>query len=395
MECWCRLCGVNIGEGDRKKSKNSDVFKKWIRRAFKFCPSDDPPLFPNFVCDNCRRKLSHWYKDAVQNNKNATLRITTHKDFLLPAELELEKDKENQDLFNRADELAKEHGFQKWSPDTGDVFYLTFNPSTMAVERCITLLKNREWKLTIKGKEQKQCLLTPLNGIPAIISTEHLAKLFTAAVAELCVGNPDFPCLMKRKERFGKGKGNIQASVEEGHYVFRGKEYSQTIRKHSCTFLPDINSQCPECNIYRTDLGSAASYERKKVDSSSSDRASSSSHVPHGNMNKDEIIEKLENVQKEKRNLMRRNEVLKTQMAHLVKTENRFFRRRCCEYEYNSGQAFWWSGQVVDWKQPTKVALGITKGSSRMCKKELKNNALASCCVTLVYCPAQQISSCI
>ena len=273
-----------------------------------------PPSFPNCICDNCRRALFRWYKDTM-NNKKAVLGIKIHKDFILE-----DSDVEIDSLISAADELANQHKFQKWKQDSGDVFYVTFDPSTMAVDRCIAIFRSREWKITIKGQEQKPTLLKLLSNIPSILTPEHLPQLFKAATSELCVGNPDFANLMKRQQRLGKGS-ILKATVEEGHYVFNGKEYNATIRKNGCTFLPDINSQCPECNLYRTDLQSIKSYEKKK-ETSPTQRTSATSHVPHENMTTDELKEKLGHVQRAKRNLVRRNNVLQKQMNHLMKTES-------------------------------------------------------------------------
>ena len=77
--------------------------------------------------------------------------IKIHKDFILE-----DSDVEIDSLISAADELADQHKFQKWKQDSGDVFYVTFDPSTMAVDRCIAIFRSREWKITIKGKEQKR-----------------------------------------------------------------------------------------------------------------------------------------------------------------------------------------------------------------------------------------------
>ncbi len=316
MECRCRLCGKDIAKGDRKYSKNHELYSVWIQRAFKFSGRDDPSSFPEFICDGCRRKLLRWHKD-VTANKKATLHIRLHEDFLLQQNAAPDRNVEVDDLFNSADECAKKYNFQKWKQDSGDVFYVLFNPNTMVLDRVVTVYKDMTWKVTVQGKEQKPILLKSLCDIPAVLTKDFVCSLFEVAIGELCVGNPDFPSLMSQEQE-GRLK---QATVEMGNYTFHGQIYKSTIRKKSCTFLTDVNNQCPECNVYRTDLQAAMSYQKRKGESSIS-RTSASSHVPHSNMNEEELKRKLENVQREKRNLMKKTKVLEKQMAHLMKTES-------------------------------------------------------------------------
>ena len=315
----CRLCGTEIVAGTRRYAKTDNPVKSWISRAFDVDIAADPSSFPHHICDCCRRKLSRW-NTQVSRNKKVTLNIKLQS-------FEADEDKpaptptQFSEVIAEATGIATQRRYQKWEQPNQDVFFVSFNPATLAVDRSVCIRSDRTWQISTHGKQQTPSLHPMLNNVPEqLTSAADITTVFDAASGTICVGNPDFPSLMSKKTRNGRD-GNVQSLVEQnGPYGYRGTMYQATIRKTTCTFLAASDGQFPVCKLYRTDLQAAMSYERNRPNTVL--HTDALSHVKHANMDTDELKDKLKNVQTERRRLHQRNQMLQKQLASLIETES-------------------------------------------------------------------------
>ena len=157
-------------------------------------------------------------------------------------------------------EINNHHGcVLKWEQPSGDVFYITFSTSILAVERLVAVTTDRKWDITGNGKKQAPALHPELHDVPEILcSTLQADVIFKVANGNFCVGNPDYwekLCI----------EGNVEVECEDkGPYVFKQRTYNTTIRPSTCSQLAasDKDRQCPGCSMYRADLASRRSYQK-------------------------------------------------------------------------------------------------------------------------------------
>lgn len=118
-------------------------------------------------------------------------------------------------------------------------------------------------------------------------------------------------------------EGNVEAEREDkGPYTFKHKTYNTTIRPSTCSQLAasDKDGQCPVCSVYRSDLGSRLSYQKLNVRRKA--RTDVSSNVKHCQMTREELTDKLNNVQKDRQRLKCKMIRMQRQMKHLIEIES-------------------------------------------------------------------------
>ena len=309
-DTWnCRLC---YGTSLRKYDKKVDPVYTWIAKKFAIDVKQDRASLPAFVCDLCRRKLAHYFAKDSKKIK-ATLNIVLH-DF--GPDPEPEPEPEVDELFVELESIAKKYGFQKWQQPSGDVFYITFDTKTLAVDRCVTITADKRWTITVFGAKQATSLNPLLCNIPEVCTIDHLDTIFNVANGSLCVGNPDYWERLK-KDVIGKD-GQIDAAREDGSYIFRGRTYPTTLRKKACTKLAVKDGQCPVCSFSRSDFNSMLCQAKNRTGISRTDK---SSHVKHSLMSNAELREKLENVQGDRQRLLKKISTMENQMQNMMEKE--------------------------------------------------------------------------
>ena len=154
-----------------------------------------------------------------------------------------------------------------------------------------------------------------LSDVPQCVSDVHslLFILQQVASAQVCAGNPD-PSFVELIEREGgcfRGeKKELVATLDNTcNVTVSGCTYERTIRTQDCGILCQPSSsgekrvRCSRCSHFRAHLR----VKRSRQNSSESDPRSSavadSSHTNYSHLSKDELVERLKNVQKSRKSI--------------------------------------------------------------------------------------------
>lgn len=187
-------------------------------------------------------------------------------------------------------------------------------PQPPAVTKCLSIFADQTRTVTVCGKNlPDSCTVHhKLPPGPATIS-ELMEMLDVLEKATVCAGNPDED-YVALAERRGGTITNVNGLTTA--YVDRnGKE--PTVRHQNCHLLT-ATDKCSVCHQYRNTLRALKSKEKASDMHEKEQRTEHSSHTNYRYLTKEESSERLENLQKAKRALTRRNQRLKEKLHKII-----------------------------------------------------------------------------
>jgi len=187
-------------------------------------------------------------------------------------------------------------------------------PQPPAVTKCLSIFADQTRTVTVCGKNlPDSCTVHPkLPPGPATIS-ELMEMLDVLEKATVCAGNPDEDYVALAERRGGTityVNGLTTAYIDRN-----GKE--PTVRHQNCHLLT-ATDKCSVCHQYRNTLRALKSKEKASDMHEKEQRTEHSSHTNYRYLTKEESSERLENLQKAKRALTRRNQRLKEKLHKII-----------------------------------------------------------------------------
>jgi len=229
---------------------------------------------------------------------------------------DLQPDRSFENLKSEISKVALPLDWQVYiDPNSIQLSKLKFDPpQPPAVTKCLSIFADQTRTVTVCGKNlPDSCTVHhKLPPGPATIS-ELMEMLDVLEKVTVCAGNSDED-YVALAERRGGTITNVNGLTTA--YVDRnGKE--PTVRHQNCHLLT-ATDKCSVCHQYRNTLRALKSKEKASDMHEKEQRTEHSSHTNYRYLTKEESSERLENLQKAKRALTRRNQRLKEKLHKII-----------------------------------------------------------------------------
>ena len=163
--------------------------------------------------------------------------------------------------------------------------------------KTITVLPNGNWTLSLCNKKL-DFLPKPVSNLPNVINSNTSALIFSAISNHtLCEGNNDYPDVVnfkidKVKPEYFKSAQNEDIAFIQSVNLESWNDFS-TIRHRDCFLLVKDKLRCDVCSKYRANLNAMQGRIQKEPNKSqfTNDRY----------LSKDELLQKLKNLEREKK----------------------------------------------------------------------------------------------
>lgn len=231
-----------------------------------------------------------------------------------PNERMLQRSHPNSLLSLLYDQL-KEQDIDEWTTIISDTSLQLFTVQAEAmcqprIERTVTISSDLSWHVHVCGQ-----LINPADSevfadLPQCVSDLHslLSILQQVASAQLCAGNPDpsFINLIEREGGSFRGENkDVVATLDDTcSVIVNGHTYERTIRTQECEILcrpcsaGEKKVRCHKCSCFRAHLRVKRS---RRSNSDPSSATADSSHTNYSHLSKDELVDRLKNVQKSRK----------------------------------------------------------------------------------------------
>ena len=171
--------------------------------------------------------------------------------------------------------------------------------------KCIAINADLTWACFIHGS-RVPLSCDVIETFPDELEHQHLHPLLeTVRLASVCTGNQDPEYTKMAEVRGGKfisTKNKVVAFLDNKAEILtpEGEVFDKTVRSAECTLLcTNGQTRCCQCQKHRQTLRAIASYEKRKK--SDHDRTAHNSKCNYRHLNKEELTQRLNKVQREKR----------------------------------------------------------------------------------------------
>lgn len=191
-----------------------------------------------------------------------------------------------------------------------------FEGDKIAIDISIAVTKNMNWELFVKNKlVPKSCPI--IKEIPTTISDSNLNLWSKLKDVILCPGNEDFADVLEKKIHLRSAfKDNYVIEDENGTLLEKNK--FSIVRAINCErLIPKRDFWCMPCKNLQKSLLQV----RRRFSTETEDRTSTSSRVGFKYLTEEESIKRVENLQKERNQLMQKNKKLEASIEKLTKAE--------------------------------------------------------------------------
>ena len=187
----------------------------------------------------------------------------------------------------------------------------TMSEAEPSIGRTVIVNDDLSWHVCVCGRQLTRSTptLSDLPVLQLITSFDHLTTLLQHILSlSLCPGNSDsdlVELIVKEGGEF-KANGKVLGSLDtSSEFTIDGQMFNKTIRASDCYMLcnpssSDRTARCAACTRYRSQLRVKRSHEKFHDESTS---VAHDSHTKYTHLQRDELVERLRNCQKEKRSL--------------------------------------------------------------------------------------------
>lgn len=320
LKLLCRICGLKYKLNDHyRKPKLATEYRDIILSSCGFDPSEDKlEIHPENLCvkhhlqfyrlrikmKNSKEEIVFPKVDAVTFDPHDELNCKIcdgSKRSGRPATKQIQQIKNADNFMKSVIKISSDFDFKLFSNESGVIQLYQMQKDNPVVSKSVKIHNNGKWTINVLSKDVPNSNLI-LDAFPSTLLTTDDLKLFFGQLNEttVCPGNNNFQSLISRNlesaENFkgidGTDVGIIETESGETLQSF------VTIRHKSCQLLiPSTLQKCDNCKehqeILRVKDHRRKSAEGKTPHIKTNDRYLTSS----------ELMEKLKNLEKEKKNL--------------------------------------------------------------------------------------------
>ena len=308
----CRVCGSKIGfKLGYQKAKCVDDFSEIISKVYNIdVTNEDESIYPKKLCGSCKRKLERLMKKTVVENAIPYI-FNEHQDGECNICQQTTVSSSNIG-FTSMDEHFKKAGFIKLdNPDYRRVYLLhEFNCEKIVQKLSIFIKNNNEWTCHIFGypvsKEHQV-----VGSLPVVLDKDNIdpfVNFFTTV--KLCPGIKGFADVVSNRLEinipFQSKDGSKIANVENSlHQPLISEDYMY-IRHSNCCLISNDGKMCENCLSYRNSIYQFRPKTGDEEPQKKKSRTDPSSKTNYKYLTREELIERLNNIQKEKKEIIRK-----------------------------------------------------------------------------------------
>ncbi|KAJ8023362.1 Transposable element P transposase [Holothuria leucospilota] len=304
LHSLCRLCGTKRKEGSSFFQK--ETYQKDIQHYLNVNISDDlEEIHPHSICDVCRRKLNRAKsvaKRAKTKNADVPVNITVYS-FSPHQEESCKICEGSEEDGNVLVDFCREKGMHSWLSKSGAVVGVLLNDLGGVVLKRIVVSKEGI-EAFVLGKKVEMSHKNPRLAISELLKWN------------ICIGNHEFPALAEHFKKEGiKGSAGQTVGMVETLSTGCNLDGKLTIRHVKCHFITqgEEDNSCAVCRFYKVNLFTKMkTFEQERPQK----------YTKNVLLTKGELIEKVGQLQREKKVMKQRESSLKELVSSIMEKES-------------------------------------------------------------------------
>ncbi len=315
LKCLCRLCG-----GPVTKVNYVQKFSKDIKLALHIDVTTDSDLIhPPYMCTSCRLKLNRWRtkKNRTKIADPISLEVPSwiphdNKCSICPS-----KTSTPISIVDGAKEAADQLGLISWTCN-GSFVVSKFTRGGRFAERNLVINSDNTWEGAVLGKNVSCVQMCP--NIPDKLrnAADACALVMALFGRPICNGNIGFDNIVDNRTTLTGKDGEVVAEIIDVPNLSSNSVTSvcKSIRHIKCQlFATSSSGVCQVCASYRVNLNSMKS--RAKCSDTSNIHVNASSSTRNDFLTPEQLKDKMNDMQRERRNLINKNKSLQAQIRDL------------------------------------------------------------------------------
>ena len=324
----CRICGESITlKHGYRTAKTTAAFSEELAEYYGIIVSSESnDVFPQNLCNKCSKKVSrlNGTKRTSMGHLEST-RFSPHIQDICRVCLKKDKTLAQKPLnLKRSDHEMAKIGFSKLPDDTPPykrVYLkqrLDNTRGRIITEVCLKVYFDNHWSLYVHGKEVKKESET-LKNLSHFFDSESLVTFFTDH--KCCLGLNGFEDVIRSQtglnHPFVSNEDELSAMIENHeHLELDDINNFKYVRHVQCSqLIKKFQEVCENCKSFKKNLLKI----RARSANDNPQRTCDTSHTNYRYLSKEELVERLKNVQAKKKDALRRISVLNAKVEESVR----------------------------------------------------------------------------
>ena len=329
----CRVCGSYIQlKTGYVKAKSVSEYSNILFAVYEIDTEvESDEIYPKFLCSSCKRKLDRLvqkepttetrkaYTFQPHNSEKCSLCFVKTKTYKSQAHVRFFSDVFQKRGFLRLDTINDKSKLVYIFPENMD--------EKTQIKYEIAISENFEWSLTLYGRALQRTN-KHLQDLPTVLNDLNIQSFVNYLLSlKICAGITDYAdVLLHRleiKQPFTNDSKEIVAFVENSNRTVLRKEEFNRIRHKNCSLFSETEKDiCNACHSYKDFLRTARYRLKKKSDPVKlANRVSDTSKTNFRFLSNEELMLRLENVQKHKREALVKVANMSVMISKLISKE--------------------------------------------------------------------------